>query len=84
MTHTHDHDDEIDCTIAIEQFYAYLDNELKNRQDVVLFEQHLEHCKSCFSRLELEKELNKRLRDQRGDDVPADLQARINNLLDEL
>ena len=79
----HNHD-EIDCTIAIEQLYAYLDGELDSVDDKVKFEQHLEHCRSCFTRIELEKKLGDRLRGLSDDGVPTQLTSRLNKLIDKL
>lgn len=83
MTHDHNHD-EIDCTIAIEQLYAYLDNELED-EDEKKFEQHLDHCRSCFSRIELETALSKRMKQATAasDDVPESLKHRIQSLIDD-
>lgn len=81
MTDKHDHD-EIDCTIAIEQFYAYLDKELSDEQDVTQFEQHISHCKSCFSRLQLEQALSKRMREAETKDLPTPLKHRLKGLID--
>jgi len=77
----HQHDDEIDCTIAIEQFYAYLDDELKNADDIAKFEQHIDHCKSCFTRLQLEQALNTRMRQNETKEIPNSLERRLKNLI---
>lgn len=79
--HHHDHD-EIDCTIAIEQLYAYLDGELKDEKTISKFEDHIHHCRSCLSRLELESALNKRLKKPEKDEVPETLQNRLKHLID--
>jgi len=79
--HSDDHD-EIDCTIAIEQFYAYLDGELTDEETVAKLEQHMTHCKSCFSRKELELGLNKQLQKTVEDQVPESLQERLHKLVD--
>ena len=55
---THD----IGCLQAIEAFYAYLDGELDDPESIADFEHHLGHCRSCFSRIEMEKALNERMR----------------------
>jgi hypothetical protein len=47
---------DIGCLEAMEFFYAWLDNELDGK-DVADFEHHLSHCKSCWSRAEVERAL---------------------------
>ena len=54
---THQHDDDIGCLEAIEAFYAYLDGELDDPQSIADFEHHMSHCRSCFSRAEVENML---------------------------
>ncbi len=86
MTHDKDHNaiEEIDCLEAIDNLYAYLDDELKDPDAVRKFENHLEHCRSCFSRRELESKLGERLRTDAKGKVPARLQNRLRNLIDNL
>jgi len=88
--HDHDHDhshdshiDEIDCLQAIELLYAYLDGELNN-EELEQFEHHLGHCRSCYSRSELETELNKRIKSSGKDKAPDALQKRLKNIIDGL
>jgi hypothetical protein len=50
----HGHDD-IGCLEAIEAFYSYLDGELSDPQAIEDFEHHMSHCRSCFSRAEVER-----------------------------
>ena len=81
--HHHGHDEDIDCLIAIEQMYAYLDGEL-SAEDKAKFEQHMQHCRSCYSRRELELELNQRLKQTNSGELPETLQSRLKSLLDKL
>ena len=81
--HHHGHDEDIDCLIAIEQMYAYLDGEL-SAEDKAKFEQHMQHCRSCYSRRELELELNQRLKQTNSGELPETLQNRLKSLLDKL
>jgi anti-sigma factor (TIGR02949 family) len=78
----HDHDD-IGCLEAIEAFYAYLDGELPDPQAIEDFEHHMSHCRSCFSRAEIEKLLNRRLRETGTSKAPDDLRSRVRRLMDE-
>ena len=77
-----DHDD-IGCFQAIEMFYAYFDGELDDPRDVEDFEKHLEHCRSCFTRAEMEKLLTERLKELAGQRAPERLRDRLTKLMDE-
>jgi len=80
------------CLEAIETLYAWLDDELDDAQQSSRFEHHLAHCKSCYSRAELEKALTEHIRQAAGtktDDnklpaAPDTLQDRLEKLLQEL
>ena len=74
---------EIDCLEAISHLYAYLDGELE-RVEKFQVEQHLEHCKSCYSRAQLEGAINQRLTAFHKDEAPESLQDRLRNLVDKL
>lgn len=86
-----DKHDDIGCLEAIETLYAWLDNELDSSQRAS-FEHHLKHCKSCFSRAELERALTGHIRRSAGagepgnghSQAPASLQSRLDKLLKEL
>jgi len=74
--------DDIGCLAAIEMFYAYLDGELEDPQTVAGFERHMEHCRSCFTRAEMEGLLNDRLRKLAEDRAPDRLRSRLRHLMD--
>jgi len=78
----HDHDD-IGCLQAIEAFYAYLDGELSDPGAIEDFEHHMSHCRSCFSRAEVERLLNKRMREGGTGKAPDELRHRVRRLMDE-
>jgi len=86
-----DKHDDIGCLEAIETLYAWLDGELDASQRAS-FEHHLEHCKSCYSRAELERALTGHIRRSAGPAeaekerslAPASLQNRLDKLLKEL
>lgn len=82
-THEH-HDEDIGCLEAIEWLYAYLDGEIKDPGLVAQVEYHLDHCRSCFSRTEMERALAARLRDASGAEASDELKARVDTLLDKL
>ena len=80
--HNHEHHD-IGCLAAIEMLYAYLDGELTDAKAVADFEKHLEHCRSCFTRTQMERLLNERLKREAKDGAPGRLKKRLRSLMDE-
>jgi anti-sigma factor (TIGR02949 family) len=74
---------DIGCLDAIEAFYAYLDGELDDPGSIADFEHHLEHCRSCFSRVELEKALNERIRKTAKRESPDALRDRVGKLMEK-
>ena len=83
--HPHDHPDDgdIGCLAAIEIFYAYLDGELDDPKTVADFEHHMAHCRSCFTRAELEGLLNERLKYLAKHQAPTRLKNRLRNIMDK-
>ena len=86
MSDKHDHDDiaEIDCLEAIDNLYAYLDGELNDTESLNRFHKHLDHCKSCYSRSELEGVLTDRIKVTGKNKTPEALKTRLRNLIDDL
>jgi len=86
MSDKHEHHDveEIDCLEAIDKMYAYLDGELKDNVSLAKFHKHLAHCKSCYSRSELEGILTERIKESARNKTPDVLKSRLRNLLDDL
>ena len=78
------HIDDSDCLEAMDHLYAYLNGELDNKETLTKVEHHLGHCKSCYSRAEMERMLNKRLKDSSKDETPESLQKRLRDLMDNL
>jgi len=76
--------EEIDCLEAIDNLYAYLDGELDDQAVLARFETHLSHCRSCYSRAEMEKALNRRIGQAGRGDAPESLQHRLRDLIDKL
>jgi anti-sigma factor (TIGR02949 family) len=85
---THDKHDSgvevIDCLEAMDSLYAWLDGELADQDVLARFEAHLDHCRTCYSRAEMEKELNRRIRQSGAGEAPASLQHRLRDLIDKL
>jgi anti-sigma factor (TIGR02949 family) len=71
----------INCEEALHRLFEYLDAEL-DRQAQRELEQHLERCRSCFSRLEFEKRLKAHTMELRAEPVSPELAARIRGVLD--
>ncbi len=74
---------EIGCLEAIEALYAYLDGEVNDPQALARIEHHLGHCRSCFSRTEMERALTAQLRKSAKSRAPAALQARLRSIMDK-
>jgi anti-sigma factor (TIGR02949 family) len=75
---------EIDCLEAIGQLYAYLDGEINDKTQKAQMEQHLAHCKSCYSRSQMEMAINTRLESMDKTDSPKSLQEKLRNVIDKL
>jgi anti-sigma factor (TIGR02949 family) len=85
MTNESDKDQVVDsdCLEAFDHLYAYLNGELKDQKTLAKIEHHLGHCKSCFSRAQMERELNERIKNSGKQKAPESLQKRLRNLLDD-
>ena len=78
-----DHVVDSDCLEAFDHLYAYLNGELDNEEAIQKIEHHLAHCRSCFSRAQMERELNERMKKTGKDKTPEGLQKRLRNLMNE-
>lgn len=76
--------EEIDCLEAIDSLYAYLDGELNDEESLAKFKQHLSHCRSCYTRSELEGVINERIKGSGKNKSPASLQNRLRHLIEDL
>jgi len=76
--------EEIDCLEAIDNLYAYLDGELDDEKTLAKFRNHLGHCRSCYSRSQMEEMLNERIQKSGKGQAPESLQNRLRHLIDEL
>ena len=85
MTDKSDHHDEIaqsDCLEAFDHLYAYIIGELDDIDTLAKIEHHLGHCRSCFSRAEMERQLNDRIKQTKDDQTPETLKNRLKDLMD--
>lgn len=78
----HSEHDDIGCLEAIDGLYAYLHGEMDDPEAIAKIEHHLGHCRNCYSRIELEKALNERLKESGKDHAPEKLQDRLRDLID--
>ena len=68
------------CEEAMRSLADYLDKELAPGADL-LVQQHLELCRSCYSRAEFERRLKSELQKLGKDEVSASFEQRIRRLL---
>jgi len=78
---------DIGCLEAIENFYAWLDDEIKDPAAIREIEEHIRHCDSCYSRAEMERALTSHIRqtarvDEPGPSLDA-LKDRLRKIVDE-
>ncbi|MBC8338164.1 MAG: zf-HC2 domain-containing protein [Alphaproteobacteria bacterium] len=74
--------EEIDCIEAINGLYQYLDGEMDDAETKQRFEHHLAHCKTCYTRTEMEKLLTQRARDAGNKKASQALRERLQRVLD--
>jgi mycothiol system anti-sigma-R factor len=72
----------ITCAEAVEQLWAYLDGAL-TADDKAALEEHLGFCRVCCGEVEFAKELRGFLARSAGEELPADVRARLIATLDE-
>jgi mycothiol system anti-sigma-R factor len=72
----------IDCEEALRRLFDYLDAELTGEPQREM-QQHLERCRSCFSRVEFEKRLKAYTAQLGEEPVPPDVEQRIRTLINE-
>lgn len=71
---------EIDCDEVMRQLFDFLDGEVEiTAEDEI--HHHIEECRSCFTRVEFEKQLKCRVQGAGKDSAPESLQNRITDLM---
>ena len=75
--------EDIDCLEAINGLYAWLDGEMTDAEELARFEHHLGHCRSCFSRRELELALSERIKRETREQTPKRIKKRLKNLIEK-
>ncbi|MES9971918.1 MAG: zf-HC2 domain-containing protein [Candidatus Thiodiazotropha sp.] len=84
----HDHSDhqsktiDSDCLEAFDHVYAYINGELHDEETRAKIEHHLSHCKSCYSRAEMERKINERLKTTQKPSPPEPIKRRLKDLID--
>ena len=70
----------MNCEEALRRLADYLNRELEPQEHDAV-EQHVDLCRSCFSRAEFERLLKERLTDLGREEAPPHVQSRIRKLL---
>jgi mycothiol system anti-sigma-R factor len=73
----------ITCSEAVEQLWAFLDDELHDHEEQAV-EAHLAFCRRCCGEMEFAKHLRQLLARRSSTDLPADVRARLDGFVDEL
>jgi len=90
MNHDHHDHSDIGCLEAIEGLYALLDGEISDPRTVEQIETHVAHCRSCFSRAQVEQIITEKISqleqvaEGEGRKAPERLQRKLRNILDKL
>ena len=70
----------IDCEQALLRIFELIDHELRGDEREAM-EEHLQTCKSCYSRAEFERRLKAKLTGLRDNQANAGMRVRIERLL---
>jgi anti-sigma factor (TIGR02949 family) len=70
----------IECDETIRMMLEYLDNEL-HHHDHDSMDEHLENCRSCYSRMEFEQRLKGMVKDVKDKAAPVGLNDRIKKII---
>lgn len=71
----------IRCEEVIRQLYDFLDGEIDPNRHAAI-EHHLDLCRGCFSRIEFERLLKRRLAELAHEPATPSLRRRVDALLD--
>ena len=72
-----------DCVEAFDHVYAYINGELHDEEIKAKIEHHLSHCKSCYSRAEMERKINQRLKSASEPSPTDELKQRVKHLIED-
>lgn len=73
----------IPCTEAVRKLWDYLDHAV-SPEDQERVERHLSFCRTCCGELEFAKELHAFLASGKAEELPGDVQARLERFVQEL
>jgi mycothiol system anti-sigma-R factor len=73
----------ITCSAAVEQLWAFLDNELDDH-DHRAVEAHLAFCRRCCGEMEFATHLRRLLAAKGTGELPGDVRTRLDQFIDEL
>ncbi|TDD26302.1 zf-HC2 domain-containing protein [Kribbella turkmenica] len=73
----------ISCHDAVRQLWEYLDGTV-DQADRALVEEHLSRCRRCCGEMEFAQELRRLLAGPVPADIPAEVQRRLNQTLEEM
>lgn len=71
----------ISCSEAVEQRWAYLEQEVEEAQRADI-ERHLVFCRRCCGELEFAEELRRFMADAARPRLPSDVEGRLTSFLD--
>ena len=70
----------LSCEEVLSKLYTYLDNEI-DAPDECDIDQHLRSCRECFSRVEFEKMLRKKVASAATAEIPEETRGRLESLI---
>jgi anti-sigma factor (TIGR02949 family) len=73
----------IPCSEAVRQLWDYLDNAV-SPEDQERVEKHLSFCRTCCGELEFAKELREFLASRAAEEIPPDVKARLDQVVEDL
>jgi anti-sigma factor (TIGR02949 family) len=73
---------EINCEQALKRILEFIDRELSEDERERL-ERHLQSCRTCFSRVEFERQLKAKLSSLSDNQAPERTRERIKSLLED-
>lgn len=73
----------LDCESVLRDLFAWVDGELGDDRRKEMSD-HLQRCRSCFSRAEFESRLKTHLREVGGVPVPLQVERRIRSVISRL
>lgn len=70
----------IDCEQALKQVFEFIDHELDEHNHEAM-QAHLESCRSCFSRIEFEQRLKRKIAELRESKATPAVSDKIKSLI---